>query len=163
MLCARGKPELSACAFQDQDFESQRVWDGLTALVHLDTTPIGKKKQKPNWMTTRFVQGALVWCFQIQNSLTLLIKHTIICNLEVLASLSKPPVRHNLLGICIKRLLTWTLTVPWGSCTCSRVASMSSATTNPEVNLRGLSDSPVGSMIFALALWSCKRQNDCQK
>lgn len=48
MLYARGKPGLSACAFQDQDFESQQVWDGLTALVHLDTTPIGEKKGKKN-------------------------------------------------------------------------------------------------------------------
>lgn len=71
-------------------------------------------------------------------------------NLEVLTSLSK----CNLVCIYVKRWLTWTLTVPWGSCTCSRVASTSSATTNPDVNLRGLSDSPVGSMIFAVALWS---------
>lgn len=74
----------------------------------------------------------------------------IIRNLEVLTSLSK----HNLVCIYVKQQLTWTLTVPWGSCTCSRVASTSSATTNPDVNLRGLSDSPVGSMIFAVALWS---------
>lgn len=51
--------------------------------------------------------------------------------------------------------LTCTFTVFCGSWTCSSVASMSSATTRPVVNLSGLSDSPVGSMMVAVALWIC--------
>lgn len=48
---------------------------------------------------------------------------------------------------------TCTFTVFCGSWTCSSVASISRATTRPEVNLSGLSDSPVGSMIVAVARW----------
>lgn len=55
---------------------------------------------------------------------------------------------------------TWTLTLFWGSCTCSRVASTSKATTNPDVNRKGLSDSPAGSIMVAEALWICKQQEN---
>lgn len=80
-------------------------------------------------------------------------------SIDILMSSWKLPPKQNLVCNFVNWLLTWTLTVPWGSCTCSSVASTSNATTNPDVNLRGLSDSPVGSMMFALALWSWKRQN----
>uniref|UniRef100_A0A0E9TDK2 Uncharacterized protein n=1 Tax=Anguilla anguilla TaxID=7936 RepID=A0A0E9TDK2_ANGAN len=40
---------------------------------------------------------------------------------------------------------------------------MSSATTNPDVNLKGLSDSPVGSMMVAEALWICSGSLRCRK
>lgn len=55
---------------------------------------------------------------------------------------------------------TWTFTVFWGSCTCSRVASTSRATTNPDVNLKGLSDSPAGSIMVNKSLrWVCFQRN----
>lgn len=60
-------------------------------------------------------------------------------------------------------LMTCTLTVVCGSCTCSRVASMSNATTRPEVNLKGLSDSPVGSIIVADALWIWQTERKCER
>ena len=60
----------------------------------------------------------------------------------------------------IKTWQTWTFTVFWGSCTCSRVASTSRATTNPDVNLKGLSDSPAGSIMVAEALWICKQEEN---
>lgn len=59
-----------------------------------------------------------------------------------------------------KRWQTWTFTVLWGSCTCSRVASTSRATTNPDVNRKGLSDSPAGSIMVAEALWICKQEEN---
>lgn len=54
---------------------------------------------------------------------------------------------------CLKP--TWTLTLFWGSWMCSSVASISSATTRPDVKRSGLSDSPVGSMMVAVARWIC--------
>lgn len=51
--------------------------------------------------------------------------------------------------------LTCTFTVFCGFWTCSSVASISSASTRPVVNRSGLSDSPVGSRMVAVALWTC--------
>lgn len=56
--------------------------------------------------------------------------------------------------------LTCTFTVFCGFWTCSSVASMSSASTRPVVNLSGLSDSPVGSMMVAVALWICWEERE---